>query len=90
MNSGFSSPPFPGSPERLAVRTNFMPDWIGDQMAGVRPDATRVFGRVDRGWAPRSMIPVWGSDLPTRRQLKNRAPVSSRAHCVVIQQYIGG
>jgi hypothetical protein len=24
---------------------NFMPDWIGDQMAGVRPDATRVFGR---------------------------------------------
>jgi hypothetical protein len=45
MNSGFSSPPFPGSPERLAVRTNFMPDWIGDQMAGVRPDATRVFGR---------------------------------------------
>ena len=86
-----------------------MPDWIGDQMAGVRPDATRVFGRnckerlfaeglfqngtrrpVDRGWAPRSMIPVWGSDLPTRRQLKNRAPLSSRAHCVVIQQYIGG
>jgi hypothetical protein len=22
-----------------------MPDWIGDQMAGVRPEATRVFGR---------------------------------------------
>jgi hypothetical protein len=24
---------------------NFMPDRIGDQMAGVRPEATRVFGR---------------------------------------------
>jgi hypothetical protein len=22
-----------------------MPDWIGDQMPGVRPEATRVFGR---------------------------------------------
>jgi hypothetical protein len=22
-----------------------MPDWIGDQMAGVGPEATRVFGR---------------------------------------------
>jgi hypothetical protein len=22
-----------------------MPDWIGNQMAGVRPEATRVFGR---------------------------------------------
>jgi hypothetical protein len=22
-----------------------MPDWVGDQMAGVGPEATRVFGR---------------------------------------------
>jgi hypothetical protein len=27
------------------LELNFMPDWIGDQMAGVGPEATRVFGR---------------------------------------------
>ena len=25
-----------------------MPDWIGDRTAGVRPEATRVFGRNAR------------------------------------------
>ena len=33
-----------------------MPDWIGDQMAEVGPEATRVFGRN----AQRADIHVWG------------------------------
>ena len=32
----------------LAVRTYFMPNWIGDQMAGVGPEATPIFGRNAR------------------------------------------
>jgi hypothetical protein len=36
-----------------------MPDWIGDQMAGVGPEATRVFGRN----AQTAVIPGWGGEL---------------------------
>jgi hypothetical protein len=40
--------------------------------------------------AGRIMINSWGSDLPMRRQLKNRARFYSRAHCVVIKQHLIG
>jgi hypothetical protein len=45
---------------------------------------------VDRGRAPGVMSPAWGSDLPMRRQLKNRARFYSRAHHVVIKQHLFG
>ena len=43
---------------------------------------------VDRGRVPGVMIPAWGSDLPMRRQLKNRARFYSRAHHVVDQFHL--
>ena len=49
--------------------------------------ARRAQDSVDRWWA-RIMIRRWGSDLPMRRQLKNRARPFSGAHNVVFQHHI--
>ena len=42
---GFSSLLLGLSRATSSQQPNLMPDWIGDQLAGVSPEATRVFGR---------------------------------------------
>ena len=47
-------------------------------------------GTVDRACTLGVIVPLWGSDLPMRRQLKNRARPFSGAQRVVIKQHLFG